>query len=414
MPDDRDRAAAERADARDDRVVVGAGAVAVQLDPLVHEAIRVIQRVRPPVVAGELDCIPDVGLGRAHREAAAQTAERRRKAAVHSGPPFVCASPCGRERRKRSTRATTPGGGASASTSIGTSVPPAHRRRMRPRSSFRSGRFTTASIEAVLVARLGATEIVRQRLARGLLHHARARERQQRVGLGDHEVAERRERRDHAARRRMGEHGDVRHARLAQQVDRADCLRHLHEREHVLLHARAAGGRDRDQRDAALGRHVAGAREQLAHDAAHRAAHEGEVHRAEHARHALDRRGADDHRVAQPGGHLGLAQALGVRAQIGERERIGRAHVEGELAEAPGIGELLHALLGPHREMVSAHRADAQSGAQLVLAIVRLAVRAGVRMQLRAGKRLLGRRLLALHLDLDVFGLLVAGHRHAS
>jgi hypothetical protein len=31
-----------------------------------------------------------------------------------------------------------------------------------------------------------------------------------------------------------------------------------------------------------------------------------------------------------------------------------------------------------------------------------------------AGRQLLARRLVALHLDLDVFGLLVAGHRRAS
>jgi hypothetical protein len=31
-----------------------------------------------------------------------------------------------------------------------------------------------------------------------------------------------------------------------------------------------------------------------------------------------------------------------------------------------------------------------------------------------AGRQLLARRLVALHFDLDVFGLLVAGHRRAS
>ena len=56
----------------------------------------------------------------------------------------------------------------------------------------------------------------------------------------------------------------------------------------------------------------------------------------------------------------------------------------------------------------------AGADAQLVLAVVRFTHRAGVRVELRVGKRLLGRRLLALHLYLDVFGLLVACHRHAS
>ena len=76
--------------------------------------------------------------------------------------------------------------------------------------------------------------------------------------------------------------------------------------------------------------------------------------------------------------------------------------------EAARVGELLDALLGADGEVVAADGADAQDGAQLVLAVVRLADRARVRMELGAGRRLLGRRLLALHLDLDVFGLLVA------
>ncbi len=82
--------------------------------------------------------------------------------------------------------------------------------------------------------------------------------------------------------------------------------------------------------------------------------------------------------------------------------------------EAAGIGELLDALLGAHGEVVAADPADPQQVAQLVLAVVRIAHRAGVGMRPDAGRRLLARRLLALHFDLDVFGLLVAGHWRAS
>ena len=100
----------------------------------------------------------------------------------------------------------------------------------------------------------------------------------------------------------------------------------------------------------------------------------------------LDGGRAGDHRVAQPRGHLGLAQALGVGAQIGERERIGRAQALGQRMEAAGVGELLDALLGSDGEVVAADGADAQHGAQLVLAVVRLADRAGVRMRALRGQ----------------------------
>jgi hypothetical protein len=64
--------------------------------------------------------------------------------------------------------------------------------------------------------------------------------------------------------------------------------------------------------------------------------------------------------------------------------------------------------------MMAADPADAQQLTQLVLSVVRLADGTGVRMQPCARRGLLARRLLALHFDLDVFGLFVAGHRRAS
>ena len=280
MADDRDRAAAERADARDDRVIVGAGAVAVQLDPLVHEVVA-----RSPACTGRPSSRASWTASQMS-DSAARTARRRRRPRNGVGRRLFtparrsCATaPCGLERRKRSTRATMPGGGAaSPSTSIGTSVPPAHSRRMRPSSSLSSGRLTTASmrpcsrLDSARPKSSGSVSRVVSCTTRGPANESSA------SGSAIDEVAERRERRDHAARGGMGEHGDVRHAGLAQQVDGAHGLGHLHEREHVLLHARAARGRDRDERDAALGRDVARAREHLADDAAHRAAHEREVH----------------------------------------------------------------------------------------------------------------------------------------
>ena len=59
---------------------------------------------------------------------------------------------------------------------------------------------------AVLEQELGALEALRQRLAHGLLDHARAGEADQRLGLGDHDVADDGEARRHAAHGRVGQH----------------------------------------------------------------------------------------------------------------------------------------------------------------------------------------------------------------
>ena len=69
--------------------------------------------------------------------------------------------------------------------------------------------------------------------------------------------------------------------RSASCASTADDLRHLHERQHAFLHARAARRRDDDERILALERPLAEARDLLADDRAHRAAHEREVHHAE-------------------------------------------------------------------------------------------------------------------------------------
>ena len=84
-----------------------------------------------------------------------------------------------------------------------------------------------------------------------LLDDARAGEREQRAGLRDQDVAERREARHRAAGRRVGEDAEERQPRLVQLVDRGDGLRELHQREDPLLHPGAAGARDEQQRPAA-------------------------------------------------------------------------------------------------------------------------------------------------------------------
>src|SRR5690242_11912653 len=64
LPDEDDRAAAELAEAGDHRTVVAERPVAVQLEPVLEQAVDVVERVRPVIVAGQLDLPPDLFVGR--------------------------------------------------------------------------------------------------------------------------------------------------------------------------------------------------------------------------------------------------------------------------------------------------------------------------------------------------------------
>ena len=89
MADERDRPAAEAPEAGDDRGILAADAIAVQLGEVLEEPLGVVERVRPLVVARELDGIPDVGLGGALGDAPAQPAELGSNAPYDDEPPFV-------------------------------------------------------------------------------------------------------------------------------------------------------------------------------------------------------------------------------------------------------------------------------------------------------------------------------------
>ena len=66
-------------------------------------------------------------------------------------------------------------------------------------------------------------------------------------------------------------------------------LRHLHQRQHALLHARAARCREHDRRPLVRDRALELARDLLADDRAHRAAHELEHEEPDLAGDAADR-----------------------------------------------------------------------------------------------------------------------------
>src|SRR5207244_13646740 len=89
---------------------------------------------------------------------------------------------------------------------------------------------------------------------------------------------------------------------------------------------------------------LAHARELLPDDAAHRAAHEAELHHRELARVLLDRRAADHHRLAQARRELGLGKPLRVRAEIEELERVVRAQGGGVLGASVLVGHMTYVL----------------------------------------------------------------------
>jgi len=123
--------------------------------------------------------------------------------------------------------------------------------------------------EAALEQELGLAESGRQLLADGSARHALAREADERAGLRDDDVPERRERREHAAGRGIGDHADVGKARLVEPRERAEDLRHLHQRDRSLLHACASGRGDDHERPSLRERALGGARDLLADDSAH-------------------------------------------------------------------------------------------------------------------------------------------------
>ena len=63
LADEHDRAAVEPAKAGDHRAVVRQSPVAVQLEPVLQQALDVVERVGPLVVPGQLDLPPDLLVG---------------------------------------------------------------------------------------------------------------------------------------------------------------------------------------------------------------------------------------------------------------------------------------------------------------------------------------------------------------
>ena len=165
---------------------------------------------------------------------------------------------------------------------------------------------------------------VRQFLANGLLDDARAGEADQRAGLGDLNVAEHRIGRGDAAGGRIGEHDDIRLARLAQPLHRDGGARHLHQRQNAFLHARAARCREQHERTAFLDRGVEPFDHRLARRHAERAAHEIEILHADHDGKTVELAVTELHRVIEAGLAARILEPVDIAALVAEFQRIDR------------------------------------------------------------------------------------------
>src|SRR4051812_3343462 len=213
--------------------------------------------------------------------------------------------------------------------------------------------------EAVLVQELGALEAFRQLLRDRAGSDARARETDERLWLGQVDVAQRSERGEHAAGGRVGHEADVRHAGLAEPTERCARLGQLHERQRALLHSCSTTRRNDDQRNALGERELRGTCDLLADDRAHRAAHEGEVHDADRDARPTDRARAPLGRIAHTGRGARRGEPLGIGLLVDERQHVDRLQPGILLAKAVAIEEQPEPRVDAQPEVMPTTRADA-------------------------------------------------------
>ena len=140
-------------------------------------------------------------------------------------------------------------------------------------------------------------------------------------------------------------------------------LGHLHQREHALLHAGAAGSRHDHQRVFALGGALPQPGDLLADDRPMRAAHEREVHHTEIDRHVAQRAGDGEHGVSIASVRGGLLEALGV---LREAEGIGRPEVRLDSPWRAFVEQNVGVFLGANATMVVAGGAHVQVADELL------------------------------------------------
>ena len=136
-----------------------------------------------------------------------------------------------------------------------------------------------------------------QLFMRCLPYYARAGEAYRGARLGDDDIRARCERRHYPADRGIGQNTDVNHGDLRQSGPRDACLGHLHQREEALLHARATGRGDGDERYSACSAALHGTGDALAHHLTHAASDVVEIHDGNADGSSFEAAGPGDDRV---------------------------------------------------------------------------------------------------------------------
>jgi len=129
----------------------------------------------------------------------------------------------------------------------------------------------------------------RQFFSHRLLDHSRPGKPNQRPRLSDMNITQHGKTRRHPARRRIGQHDDVRQPRLLHQPRRDNAPRHLHQTDRPLLHPRPARSRKNNQRSILQHRQPRRRQQTLTHRGPHGPAHEQELHRRDHRPLPADR-----------------------------------------------------------------------------------------------------------------------------
>ena len=367
LADDGDTPPVEPGEAGDHRRVVAEQPVAVELDEAVGHRLDELQGPRAARGSGLSGRAPRPRRA-GRRRGSCRSAERPCRSCSSAPPPARPArtgtrtagnrQPRPRARRPRGRRADR--------------APAAGRAAARARRADQTRAHDPVD-EAVLEQELRALEAGRQLLGDGAGGHARAGEPDQRVGFGDVDVADRRERGEHAAGRRVGQDRQERDAAGAQALERGEGLGQLHQGQRALLHPGAARRADHDERHAQVERRFGGAGHLLADDGAHRAAHEPEVHHADGDPPSADGAGPPDGRVAHPGRGLGRLEAVGVGLLVDEAEAIHRLEARVALGPRTRVEELGEPGRRRQPEMVAAVRADPHRLVELLVEQHRLA-----------------------------------------
>ncbi len=218
--------------------------------------------------------------------------------------------------------------------------------------------------EAFFEEEFGALEAFGEFLANGLLDDAGSGEANEGAGFGDVEVAEHGEAGGDAAGGGVGEDADVGDAGLVELREGGRDFGHLHKADDAFHHACSAGCGDDNEGLVGKARAIDGAGDSFPDDCAHGAADEGVFHGADDDRVGAQLADGVENCVVEAGFFLSFAQALLVRLEVNEIERVSGAEAAVDELVA-GFEKEVEALARADFEMILALGADVEVGLEI-------------------------------------------------